>query len=184
MIFRPTPPRTFRSSRSSPPSDQRRERPCLWLRRLRPRTAAPATARVRGWASYTWGRAEREATGALSVRVPTVVMPSRRSRRTAFGIAGSSASTTRVASGFPRTPPLGLRVASGRPADGDGDGNREELVPARDAAGRSIYAVDFGGVGNLNTARLPLFARVDLRVTWRPRGAQGGGSCSGRSSTC
>ena len=40
-------------------------------------------------------------------------------------------------------------------------------------AGRLIYAVDFGGVGNLNPARLPMFARVDLRVTWRPRGAQG-----------
>jgi hypothetical protein len=79
-----------------------------------------------------------------------------------------------VASGFPRTSPLGLRVASEADAsDRDGDGNAQELVPAVDAAGRSIYAVDFGGVENLNTARLPLFARVDLRVTWRPRGVQG-----------
>jgi hypothetical protein len=46
-------------------------------------------------------------------------------------------------------------------------------VPAVDAAGRLLYAVNFGGVNNLNTARLPLFARVDLRATWRPRGAQG-----------
>jgi hypothetical protein len=58
--------------------------------------------------------------------------------------------------------------------DRDGDGNREELVPAVDAAGRSIYAIDFGGVANLNIARLPLFARVDLRITWRPHGLQGG----------
>jgi outer membrane receptor protein involved in Fe transport len=28
-------------------------------------------------------------------------------------------------------------------------------------------------VSNLDTARLPLFARVDLRVTWRPRGPSG-----------
>jgi hypothetical protein len=47
-------------------------------------------------------------------------------------------------------------------------------VPALDAAGRAIYAVDFGGVSNLNSARLPAFARVDLRITWRPHGMQGG----------
>ena len=58
--------------------------------------------------------------------------------------------------------------------DRDGDGNREELVPALDAAAQTVYAVDFGGVDNLNTARLPMFARVDLRITWRPRGAQSG----------
>ena len=46
-------------------------------------------------------------------------------------------------------------------------------MPALDAAGALIYAVNFGGIENLNTARLPLFARVDLRATWRPRGAQG-----------
>jgi TonB dependent receptor len=28
-------------------------------------------------------------------------------------------------------------------------------------------------VSNLNNARLPVFARVDARVTWRPRGAAG-----------
>ena len=33
--------------------------------------------------------------------------------------------------------------------------------------------MDSGGVDNLNTARLPLFARVDIRVTYRPRGATG-----------
>ena len=43
----------------------------------------------------------------------------------------------------------------------------------RDAIGRLIYEVDFGSVANLNQARLPVFARVDLRATWRPRGATG-----------
>ena len=84
------------------------------------------------------------------------------------------ASTTRLASGFPRTPPLGLRVAAEADVgDLDDDGNEEELVPAFDAGGRLIYAVNFGGIENLNAARLPSFARVDLRATWRPRGAQG-----------
>jgi hypothetical protein len=139
------------------------------------RTTAPASARVRGWASYTWGRADREAYGR--------VYPFEYDRRHAFSAVASYrlsdrwelAATTRVASGFPRTPPLGVRVASEADVlDRDGDGNQEELVPAADAAGRSIYAVDFGGAGNLNTARLPAFARVDLRITWRPRGVQGG----------
>jgi hypothetical protein len=139
------------------------------------RTSAPASARVRGWASYTWGRAERESYGR--------VYPFEYDRRHAFAAVASYrlashwevGATTRVASGFPRTAPLGVRVASEADVlDRDGDGNQDELVPAVDAAGRAIYAVDFGGVGNLNTARLPAFARVDLRVTWRPHGMQGG----------
>mgnify|MGYP000443893158 CR=1 FL=1 len=73
-----------------------------------------------------------------------------------------------------RTAPLGLRVAGEADAtDRDRDGNRTELVPAVDAAGRLVYGVNYGGVSNLNNARLPVFARVDLRATWRPRGAQG-----------
>ncbi len=138
------------------------------------RTTAPVGARVRGWASYTWGRATRESYER--------VYPFEYDRRHAFSAVASYrlserwelASTIRLASGFPRTPPLGLRVASEADVDDhDGDGNVEELVPAVDAAGSLVYAVNVGGVSNLNTARLPLFARVDLRATWRPRGAQG-----------
>jgi hypothetical protein len=138
------------------------------------RMTAPVAARVRGWASYTWGRATRESYGRT--------YPFEYDRRHAFSAVVSYrlsdrwelASTTRLASGFPRTPPLGLRIAA-QPDDSDidGDGNREELVPAVDAEGRLIYAVNFGGIENLNAARLPPFARVDARATWRPRGAQG-----------
>ena len=138
------------------------------------RTTAPLSARLRGWASYTWGKAEREAYGRT--------YPFEYDRRHALSAVVSYrlserwelASTTRVASGFPRTPPIGLRVAGAEDADDrDADGNREELLPAQDSAGRPIYAVDFGGLSNLNTGRLPLFARVDVRATWRPRGARG-----------
>ena len=138
------------------------------------RMTAPADARVRGWASYTWGRATRESYGR--------VYPFEYDCRHAFSAVVSYrlsdrwelASTTRLASGFPRTPPLGLRVAAEADVgDLDDDGNEEELVPAVDAGGRLIYAVNFGGIQNLNAARLPSFARVDLRATWRPRGAQG-----------
>lgn len=135
------------------------------------RTTAPADARLRGWASYTWGRAEREAYGR---RYPfeydrrhalSAVVSYRLSRK------WEVATTVRLASGFPRTLPLGLRVAGEEDAqDRDADGVTDEILPGRDQAGRLVYAVDFGGVGNLNTGRLPMFARVDARATWRPGG--------------
>lgn len=138
------------------------------------RTSAPASARLRGWASYTWGKAQRESYGRTYLF--------EYDRRHAISAVVSYqltdrwelATTTRIASGFPRTPPLGLRVAAQSDDDDrDGDGNLEELLPATDPDGRLVYAVNYGGVGNLNSGRLPTFARVDVRATWRPRGAQG-----------
>ncbi|MGE0361632.1 MAG: TonB-dependent receptor [Vicinamibacterales bacterium] len=138
------------------------------------RPTAPADAKLRGWVSYTWGRAERDAYGRRYAF--------EYDRRHAFTAVTSFqftprwelAATTRVASGFPRTAPLGVRVAGVEDAaDRDGDGVTDEILPDRDGAGRLVYAVDFGGVANLNGARLPVFARVDLRATWRPRGAAG-----------
>ena len=138
------------------------------------RTTAPVEARVKGWASYTWGRAEREAYGRR--------YPFEYDRRHAFSAVTSYwlssrwelAATTRIASGFPRTPPVGLRVAGEEDAaDHDQDGVTDEILPAVDAAGRLVYSVNFGDLSNLNTGRLPLFARMDLRATWRPRGLTG-----------
>lgn len=132
------------------------------------RTSVSNDTRLRGWASYTWGKAEREAYGQR--------YPFEYDRRHAFTTVASYqlssrwelATTTRIASGFARTVPLGLRVAGVADSlDGDGDGIRDELVPERDAEGRPVYAVDFGGVENLQRGRLPLFARVDVRLTWR-----------------
>ena len=132
------------------------------------RSAAPPSARLRGWASYTWGRAERTAYGRT--------YPFEYDRRHAASFVVSwrlanhweLATTTRLASGFPRTAPLGVRVAGAKSA-----ANPAVLVPAADGAGNLVYTVNYGGVSNLNNARLPLFARVDLRTTWRPRGASG-----------
>lgn len=138
------------------------------------RTSAPVSTRLTGWASYTWGKAEREAYGLR--------YPFEYDRRHAFTAVTSYrlnprwelAATTRVASGFPRTAPVGLRVAGVEDlADADGDRRTDELVPGRDAGGLLIYAVDFGSVANLNQSRLPIFARVDVRATWRPGGASG-----------
>jgi len=130
--------------------------------------------RVSGWASYTWGRAIREAYGRE--------YPFDYDRRHAVTAVGalqltprwSIGTTARLASGFPYTPPRGVRVVGAADIhDIDLDGNTDELVPRRDAAGLLVYAPDLGTVADLRSARLPLFARVDLRVTWRPRGVAG-----------
>jgi hypothetical protein len=137
------------------------------------RRSVSADTRLRGWASYTWGKAEREAYGLL--------YPFEYDRRHAVTVVAAYqlsprweiATTTRLASGFPRTPPLGLRVAGVADAsDVNGNSVRTELVPERDADGRLVYVVDFGGVRNLQQGSLPLFARVDARVTWRPSSAR------------
>ncbi|MDA1183489.1 MAG: TonB-dependent receptor [Acidobacteria bacterium] len=138
------------------------------------RLRVPSDARVNGWASYTWGKAVRDAYGRRYAF--------EYDRRHAFAMVGSYrltprwelASTIRVASGFPRTAPIGIRVAGTEDAnDVDADGDTSELVPDVDGEGRLVYAVDFGSTANLNQARLPMFARVDVRATWRPRGAAG-----------
>jgi outer membrane receptor protein involved in Fe transport len=123
-------------------------------------------ARVTGWASYTWGRAERNEYGRS--------VPFDYERRHAATFVGSwrisprweLAATARAFSGFPRTPVLGLRVSADETPEG-------RFVPALDAEGRYVYETTTGGVSNLNTARLPAFFRLDLRLTWKPRGESG-----------
>lgn len=131
-------------------------------------------SRLTGWASYTWGIARREAYGQT--------YPFDYDRRHAFsavtdyalGRKWSLSGTLRIASGFPRTVPLGVRPAAMEDVgDGDGDGNVAELVPQRDTLGLPVYSVDLGGVANLNRGRLPVFARLDARATFRPKGSQG-----------
>ena len=123
-------------------------------------------ARLSGWASYAWGRAEREEYGRT--------LPFEYDRRHAGSLVGSwritpkweLGATLRAFSGFPRTPVLGLRVGADETDDG-------RLVPALDAEGRYVYETQSGDVSNLNTERLPAFFRLDLRLTWKPRGDAG-----------
>jgi hypothetical protein len=123
-------------------------------------------ARLTGWASYTWGRASRDEYGRdvafdYDRRHAASVVASWR-----FSPRWELAATARAFSGFPTTPVLGLRVAADEAEDG-------RLVPALDAEGRYVYETDSGDVSNLNTARLPAFFRLDLRLSWTPRGDAG-----------
>jgi hypothetical protein len=122
--------------------------------------------RLAGWASYTYGVARREQYG--------LDLPFDYDRRHAVSLVGSwrvsrkldIAATFRAFSGFPRTPVRGLRVAASETEDG-------RLVPALDAEGRYVYETDTGGVSSLNSAVLPAFLRLDLRLNWRPGGDEG-----------
>jgi hypothetical protein len=113
------------------------------------RRAASADTRLSGWAAYTYGVAERDNYG--------IQQPFDYDRRHALNVAGGwrfgprwdLSATLRLASGFPRTPVLGLRVSAVEDATG-------ALVPERDALGGLVYTTDLGSVSNLNTDRLPL----------------------------
>ncbi len=117
-------------------------------------------ARLTGWASYAWGRAERESYGrhyAFEYDRPHAFNAVGRYRLTS---RWDIAATLRLASGFPYTPSLGLRVAAAENDEG-------RLVPAFDGGGNPRYSVDYGGVANLNAGRLPYYARADVRATYR-----------------
>ncbi|MCM2255973.1 MAG: TonB-dependent receptor [Vicinamibacteria bacterium] len=135
---------------------------------------AAADDKLSGWLAYGYGHAEREAWGRT--------LPLDYDRRHSLSLVANwrpsrtidVGATFRVASGFPYTPVTGLRVdAMPDAADADRDGNVAELVPMRDTAGRPVWTTDLGGIDNLNTAQLPTFARLDLRLSWRPRGERG-----------
>ena len=126
-----------------------------------------ATDRLTGWVSYTWGRADLEAYG--------VRRPFDYDRRHALSVVSTVGvwsrldlgATLRVASGFPTTTPIGLRVAAEPAADGSG-----ALVPAT-TNGLPVWAVDFGDASNLSRGRLPVYARLDFRATFKPRSPSG-----------
>lgn len=121
--------------------------------------------RLSGWLSYTVGDTRRQAYGQK--------YPFDYDRRHGATLVGSYrlsprfqlSATARAASGFPWTPFAGIRVASIE--------EKERLVPARDEQGRLVYEVAAGPLRSLNSARLPFYARLDLRAAFRPRGEKG-----------
>ena len=148
--------------RSDPTNDAGGDAYGLDLFLMHNNAAAPLT----GWLSYAWGYANRQSYGrgyAFEY-----------DRRHAFNAVGryrltsrwDIAATARLASGFPHTAPVGLRVSAVEDARG-------RLVPATDSTGHLLYAVDYGGVENLNGAQLPYYARVDVRATYQRGGPSG-----------
>jgi hypothetical protein len=121
--------------------------------------------RLSGWLSYTLGWARREAYGRAYAfdydrRHSATLVGSHR-----FSPRFEVSATARASSGFPRTPFVGVRVAATEV------GSR--LVPERDGDGRLVYTAATGGLDLLNSARLPFYARLDLRAAFHPRGEKG-----------
>lgn len=134
------------------------------------RQARATSDRLTGWLAYTFGRTQSRLYGRR--------FPLDYDRTHAFSIVTQYrvrpslevAATLRAQSGFPYTPAVGVRAASAVDAeDVDGDGIRAELIPQRDEQGAIVWEADMGGLDNLNAGRLPPFARLDARVTFRPR---------------
>jgi hypothetical protein len=128
--------------------------------------ARSASDRLMGWASYSWGRSDIDAYGRRYAfdydrrHAVSVVGTVRVTRTLDIG------TTIRVATGFPYTPVQGLRVAA-REVRGE-DGSLLRYVPQYDENGLLVWTTDPGDVYSLNAGRLPLYARVDMRVTFRP----------------
>jgi hypothetical protein len=129
------------------------------------RADGPNRPRLTGWVSYSLGKTQQDIYGRS---VPfsydrrhslSVVWNWRLSNRVEL------AGTARAASGFPRTPPAGLRVAT------EEVGSR--LVPVTSGPNRLALEIAPGGVDQLNSARMPMFSRLDLRLGYRPRGVSG-----------
>ena len=49
----------------------------------------------------------------------------------------------------------------------------KQLIPERDINGLLVYETDLGDTNNLNTGRVPFYARFDVRASWRPGGDSG-----------
>lgn len=118
-----------------------------------------------GWLSYSWGRATLENYGQS--------YPFDYDRRHSLSLVSTwrfiprldLGATLRVASGFPASTPIGLRVDSVL-KEGAVAGAPGSLVPRVDANGLLMWTPDFGSVEHLNRGQLPLYARLDLRVTY------------------
>ncbi|HEX4567483.1 MAG TPA: TonB-dependent receptor [Vicinamibacterales bacterium] len=132
----------------------------------RPRSAG---TRLTGWVSYTLSKADRETYG--------LTYPFDYDRRHAASVVADVRVSPRVtmsaalqaAAGFPVTVPNGVRVAT---QAGTTTSGQPFVFPAVGAA-TYAYEVDYGSLSGINSSRLPVTSRVDVRATLHPRDGNG-----------
>jgi len=118
--------------------------------------------RLTGWVSYTYSVANRNQYGRTlpfdfdQRHTLNVVMQYRLSNSLELG------ARWRYGSGFPHTPPVGIRPRISVVED-NGEMIREVQT---DSQGNVIFNVDRGDFANRNTARLPDYSRIDVRLNW------------------
>ncbi len=121
--------------------------------------------RVSGWFSYAYAKAERNQYGFVipfdfdQRHTLNIVMQYRLSESLELG------ARWRYGSGFPFTPPVGVRP---RIALVDDDGDRIPVIRT-DQYDRVIFNIDRGDYENRNSGRLPAYSRIDVRLNWYTR---------------
>jgi hypothetical protein len=118
--------------------------------------------RLSGWVSYAFARADRRQYDTFlpfdfdQRHTVNVVMQYRLSTSLELG------ARWRYGSGFPYTPPVGIRPRIALVGEND------ERVPViqTDQRGNVIFNIDRGDYTNRNTGRLPVYSRIDVRLNW------------------
>lgn len=138
------------------------------------RSSSPET-RLTGWASYSFARSERTAYGRT--------LPSDHDRRHAFNLVANFQMKPRfrlsaawqLASGFPYTPVVPDVEFSQDEFDADDDGNRDEWRPVRWFGGAFLTTVAdvLLSPSQINSRRLPVYSRLDLRASYSPHWGNG-----------
>jgi hypothetical protein len=134
------------------------------------RRALSAETRLTGWIAYSFGRSERTAYGKT--------FPADQDRRHALSFAGNLRVTPRfqisatwlLSSGLPFSPVQPDVAFQPDFEDLDFDGDREEKRALRWGDGGFVMDIEdhFLSLSQLNSKRLPAYARLDLRFGYAP----------------
>jgi hypothetical protein len=134
------------------------------------RRPVSAETRLTGWIAYSFGRSERTAYGKT--------VPADQDRRHGLSLAGSFRVTPRFqisatwlfSSGLPFSPVQADVVFQPDFDDRDADGDRDERRALRWSDGGFVMDIEdhFLSLSQLNSKRLPAYARLDLRFGYAP----------------
>jgi outer membrane receptor protein involved in Fe transport len=123
-----------------------------------------------GWVSYAYSAAKRTTYGTESYfdfdQRHTLSLVGNYRFKPWFELSAKF----KLGSGFPTTAPVGSIpqqfIVDTKNAFGYGDGVADSIVIRYDQNGHVVRTIDFGGEGNRNDNRLPLYHRLDMRASF------------------